>query len=52
MRALGGEPWAAYRFLLQSHGELGGRTGLEALQAGQVEEAVAVADGIANGTFA
>ncbi len=52
MRALGGEPWTAYRFLLQSHGELGGRTGLEALRAGQVEEAVAVAGGIANGTFA
>lgn len=50
-RLLGGEPWTAYRFLLQPHGELGGRTGLEALQAGRVDEVVAVADGIASGTF-
>jgi hypothetical protein len=42
----------AYRFLLQSHGELSGRTGLDALRTGQVKEAVAVAAGIANGTFA
>ncbi|MBA1914272.1 hypothetical protein, partial [Escherichia coli] len=31
--ALGDHPWSVYRFLLEEHSELAGRTGLEALRA-------------------
>lgn len=51
-RTLGGEPWTVYRFLVQPHGELGGRTGLDALKANRVEEALAAARGIGEGAFA
>lgn len=49
---LGGGPWSVYRFLVQSHPELDGMTGREALQRGKANEALAVADSIADGTFA
>lgn len=45
----GGSPWAVYRFMVQHHGELGGRTGAEALRRGQdvVEAARGVAEAYA-----
>ena len=49
---LGGGPWSVYRFLVQSHPELDGLTGREALRRGKTEEALALADSIAHGTFA
>ncbi len=50
--ALGGRPWAVYRFLLTKHAELGGKRGLHAMRSGHVSEAVEVANSIATGTFA
>jgi len=49
---LGGGPWSVYRFLVQSHPELDGMTGREALQRGKADEALAVADSIVDGAFA
>jgi len=49
---LGGGPWSVYRFLVQSHPELDGMTGREALRRGKAAEALAVADSIARGDFA
>lgn len=49
---LGGGPWAVYRFLVQAHPELDGMTGREALRRGKSDEALAVADSIADGAFA
>jgi len=49
---LGGGAWSVYRFLVQAHPELDGLTGREALSRGKSEQALAVADGIAQGTFA
>ena len=49
---LGGGPWSVYRFLVQSHPELDGLTGREALRRGKADEALAVADSIADGSFA
>jgi hypothetical protein len=49
---LGGGPWSVYRFLVQAHPELDGMTGREALLRGKSTEALAVADGIADGSFA
>ncbi len=49
---LGGGAWSVYRFLVQTHPELDGLTGREALNRGKSEQALAVADGIAQGTFA
>jgi hypothetical protein len=51
-KALGGGPWTVYRFLLQPHNELNGRTGLEALKANRVEAALETARSIADGAFA
>jgi hypothetical protein len=48
---LGGGPWSVYRFLVQSHPELDGMTGREAMRRGKVDEALAVADSIADGAF-
>jgi hypothetical protein len=45
------EPWAVYRFLIQHHPELDGRTGLDAIMRGHVREAVETARGITLGTF-
>ncbi|QKJ94369.1 hypothetical protein [Agrobacterium pusense] len=49
--ALNGHPWAVYRFLLQESGSLGGRTGLEMLRAGRIEDAVGAARSIGKGDF-
>lgn len=49
---IGQHPWAVYRFLLQVHPELGGRTALDALRQGQIEDVIAVANAIGTGTFA
>ncbi|MBR1040709.1 hypothetical protein JQ593_18055 [Bradyrhizobium viridifuturi] len=49
--ALGGHPWSVYRFLLEEHGELAGRTGLEALRAGQVADVLAAAESVGRGAF-
>ncbi len=50
-KELPGGPWAIYRFLLQPHNELDGKTGLEVLKANRIREAVEVAHGIALGNF-
>ncbi len=39
-----GGPWAVYRFLVQSHGELDGLTGREALDRGKAKAALEVAE--------
>jgi len=49
--ALGAQPWTVYRFLRAAHAELGGRTGLDALKAGQVEAVLGVARNQAVGAF-
>ena len=49
---LGDSPWAVYRFLVQAHGELEGRTGIEALRQGDAETVLDAAEGVARGTFA
>lgn len=46
-----GDHWWVYRFLLQAHPELGGKTALECLKAGRIDEAVETARGIARGSF-
>ena len=49
--ALGDHPWSVYRFLLEEHSELAGRTGLEALRAGQVADVLAAAESVGRGAF-
>lgn len=49
---LGGGPWSVYRFLVQTHPGLDGLTGREALRRGKSDQALEVADSIAQGTFA
>jgi hypothetical protein len=49
--ALGAQPWTVYRFLKTPHAELGGKTALEALKAGQVEAVLGVAQNQAVGAF-
>ena len=49
--ALGDHPWSVYRFLLEEHSELAGRTGLEALRAGQVADVLAAAESAGRGAF-
>lgn len=49
---LGEQPWTVYRFLRTAHAELGGRTALDALKAGQVDAVVGVAENQAAGAFA
>ncbi len=44
-------PWAVYRFLLQNHPELNGKTGLECLRAGRIDDVIETARGIGQGTF-
>jgi hypothetical protein len=48
---LGDQPWTVYRFLRAAHAELGGRTALDALKAGQVDAVLNVAKNQAAGTF-
>jgi hypothetical protein len=50
-QTLGGHPWAVYRFLLQGHAELGGRSALDALRRGRIEDVIAVAETISSGAF-
>jgi hypothetical protein len=49
---LGEQPWTIYRFLRTEHAELGGRTALDALKAGQIDAVVKVAENQAAGVFA
>lgn len=49
--ALGQNPWAVYRFLTSPHGELEGRTGLDALRRGGAAAALAAAESIVRGDF-
>jgi hypothetical protein len=51
LQRLSGGPWAVYRFLLQEHGSLGGKTGLDALREGRVQETLETADAISHGSF-
>jgi hypothetical protein len=48
---LGRQPWTVYRFLRTVHAELGGRTALDALKAGQQEAVLGVAQNQMNGVF-
>ena len=50
--ALGGHPWAVYRFLLQRHPELDGTTALDALREGRVAAVLATAENVGEGVFA
>jgi hypothetical protein len=51
-QALGEQPWTVYRFLRTEHAELGGRSALDALKAGQIDAVVGVAENQAAGAFA
>jgi len=51
-RALGGDPWSVYRFLVDPHPELEATTGLDALKEGRVEDAILTAEAIGRGSFA
>ena len=48
---LGEQSWTVYRFLRMAHAELGGRTALEALKVGQIEEVLGIARNQATGVF-
>ncbi|KGT81817.1 hypothetical protein MA20_02910 [Bradyrhizobium japonicum] len=48
---LGRQPWTVYRFLRTVHAELGGRTALDALKAGQQDAVLGVAQNQMNGVF-
>ena len=48
---LGESPWAVYRFLVQSHPELDGETGRDALRRGRTAEVIEAAESVAE-TFA
>jgi hypothetical protein len=50
-RVLGEQPWTVYRFLRTAHAELGGRTALDAMKAGQIDAVVKVAENQAAGAF-
>ena len=43
----GDDPWAVYRFLVQSHTELDGLSGREALRRGMIEQVVEAAESVA-----
>jgi hypothetical protein len=49
---LGGLSWTVYRFLIQSHAELGGMTGRDALRRGQIARTLDAAESVARGDFA
>ncbi|HXZ02780.1 MAG TPA: hypothetical protein VEI03_22515 [Stellaceae bacterium] len=48
---LDGSAWAVYRFLLQSHPELGGARAVDALRRDRIESVIAVAENVATGAF-
>ena len=52
IESLGKHPWAVHRFLLQHHPELDGSSALEALRRGRVDEVLAAARSVEEGTFA
>lgn len=45
---LGDSPWAVYRFLVQSHPELDGQTGRDALRRGRANDVVNAAESVAS----
>ena len=47
----GDSPWAVYRFLVQSHPELDGETGRDALRKGRTADVIEAAESVAE-TFA
>ena len=49
--ALGRQPWSVYRFLKTEHPELGGRTALDVLKAGQLEAVLEAASNQMTGAF-
>lgn len=49
--ALGEQPWTVYRFLRATHAELGGRTALEAMQAGRIDAVLEIARNQSVGAF-
>ncbi len=49
--ALGGGGWTLYRFLMQTHPELGGRRGLDVLRQNRLDDLLRVADGMGAGSF-
>lgn len=49
---LGEDSWAVYRFLLQTHPELGGCRALDALKRGRGDDVLAVASNVTAGVFA
>jgi hypothetical protein len=48
---LGDNPWGVYRFLLQSHPELGGRRAVDALKRGRIDDVLAAAANASGGAF-
>lgn len=48
---LGDSPWTVYRFLVQHHPELEGRTALELLRRGRAEEVLEAAESAASGAL-
>ena len=46
-----GGPWAVYRFLTETHGSLRGRTAIEALVAGDLDDVLDAARSIGRGAF-
>ena len=48
---LGDQPWTVYRFLRATHSELGGRTALDTLKAGEIPAVIAAARNQAAGAF-
>ena len=48
---LGAQPWTVFRFLLSRHAELGGRSALDALKAGQIDAVARAAENMAAGAF-
>lgn len=48
---LGDSPWTVYRFLVQHHPELEGRTALELLRRGRAEEVLEAAESVASGAL-
>ncbi|MEC5383863.1 hypothetical protein VSX64_24395 [Aurantimonas sp. C2-6-R+9] len=51
-RALGGHPWTVFRFLLQHHPALDGKTALDALREGRIDAVMATAENVGEGEFA
>jgi hypothetical protein len=50
-KVFGEQPWTVYRFLRTAHAELGGRTALDAMKAGQIDAVIETAENQAAGAF-